>query len=364
MSNKFCRFLSNGYRIGNWGQEKLVYTPCCYFTGQPIDIDSPDFNEQHARIASVQDWIKGCNHCKQIEESGAYKIRPRQRSFIEIPVDIPSNNPGWFEITIDNTCNAACLSCGPYYSSLWEQQEIKAGTKTADDLPDMIPPLDIVDRINKKFSFNDVQYITFLGGEPFLSFVPVKFLQKIQECKELSSVVVHFQSNASVKPKQELVDLLIQCQSVNINLSIDGYSEKNEYLRWPLGWNKITEAIEFYKSLHLPHSGGAPRLAALATINPMNAYYYGDLEEWLGKQSINLNPNRCHGKMDLVYTPNDLRAVIVDKYGTDHPVSKMFSNLERPRPYTEFISHLDFWDKIRNNSWRKTFPEMEKFYDT
>jgi hypothetical protein len=115
------------------------------------------------------------------------------------------------------------------------------------------------------------------------------------------------------------------------------------------------------KSLNLPNI----KFVILATITPLNAYYYDELETWAKEQISDsgqpIKPNRAIGKIDLNQTPPALRKIIIDKFGIEHPVSKIFSNLDYA--YHSCVPFLDDLDRNRKTSWRDVFPEMVKYYN-
>ena len=140
MANDFCRFLSNGYRFKSEGT-KLVYQPCCWYSKEIPVLNNPDFHRQKNELSQVNDWIPECESCRKIEATGAYGNRsPRLRSFEEITdSSVPDDVPVWIELSIDTTCNAACIMCGPWHSTTWRRQEIKFGIRTAEQMPDLVP---------------------------------------------------------------------------------------------------------------------------------------------------------------------------------------------------------------------------------
>lgn len=362
MANNFCRFLSNGYRFKSDGTN-LTYQPCCWFTKEISLIDNPNFDQQKEEISKINQWVPECSSCKQIEDSGAYGNRsPRLRSFEEIPDDsIPNNLPGWIELTIDTTCNAACIMCGPWHSTTWRKQEVKFKLKTLDDLPTLTNPTEWLKIIQDKFSFEHVKSVSFLGGEPFESPVPLQVLQTLKRLHgTLSEVVVHFQTNGSIKPSDELMALASECKRVKFNLSIDGVGPRFEYVRYPLKWERINIVVEHVKSLRLKNL----KFVSLATLNFLNAFYYDELEQWIkttfnDEDLITLKPNKSVGKISLAQTPRILRLGILEKFGPEHPVYKLLSNL----PIVDIkpgLTYLEWLDGCRNTSWKETFPEIAK----
>ena len=363
MANNFCRFLSNGYRLETDGVN-LTYRPCCWFAHKIDLINNPDFDKQKSTISRFDNWTSACESCQKIEESKVYgAISPRLRSFNEISGDTPDNVPGWMEIAIDTTCNAACVMCGPWHSTTWRRQEVKFGLRSLDDSLGLVDPLDWLELIKQKFPLNYVKSVSFLGGEPFESPVPVEFLKLLKDTHgTLKDVKVHLQTNASLKPNDELVELITECREVLFNLSVDAIGARLEYLRYPLSWKRITATVDYLKSLKLSNT----RITVLATINAFNIFYYDELEQWVNSVIVDplgrpLLPNRSYGKVDLAQTPEILRQEVYKKFGQDHSISKLLSDLP-VQPIDQCIKHFNWLDQHRKTNWREVFPEMVKYF--
>jgi MoaA/NifB/PqqE/SkfB family radical SAM enzyme len=362
--NNFCRYLSNGYRFESGGAD-LTYSPCCWFKRRIKIVDNPNFDQEKEEVSKINDWVNDCSACRQIERSGVYgKQSPRLRSFSVISDDsIPENVPAWVELTIDTTCNAACVICSPQHSTTWTKQQIKFGVKTIHEAPDLVDPLHWLEIIKNKFTLKYIRKVSFLGGEPFESPIPIEFLKLLKTLNNgLSQVGVHFQTNGSLKPNDELLSLMAECARIRFNISLDGVGERFEFMRYPLKWERIENTIDFMKTKNLPQF----KFSLLATLTPINAWYYDEIEKWAATRFTPeelgpLKPNRCIGKMDLNATPRELRLAIVRKYGMSHPVSKMFSNLEF-RDYKSCIEYLDWLDTKRKTDWRNTFPDVAEYF--
>jgi sulfatase maturation enzyme AslB (radical SAM superfamily) len=356
MSNDFCRFLSNGYRFKASGND-LTYAPCCWYRKE-LSVYAADFAEQKQKISKIKEWTEDCSTCKKIELSGVYGNRsPRQRSFYEIPdSEIPDNVPAWIEFSIDDTCNAACVICGPWHSTTWQKQEVKFGI--APSVPVKRTAEHFLADINARFSLQRVRSVSFLGGEPFQSSIPLTVCRQLAQIHgSLEPISVHFQTNGSVEPEPELLSLLQNCGMLRLNFSIDGVADRFEYLRYPLRWQRVQTVIPRLLSL----AGPTVYYAVLATLNPLNCLYYDEVEQWAqqmfrGVQLRSIKPNRASGKLDLAHTTPELRSMINQKYGSDHPVSRMFSNLEY-RTGAEFMTYINWLDSSRKLDWRTVFPD-------
>jgi MoaA/NifB/PqqE/SkfB family radical SAM enzyme len=362
MANIFCRYLSNGYRLVLNGSA-LTYKPCCWYTTE-INVDDPNFERKKDRISKITDWVPECG-CRSLEQSGVNgNLPPRSRSFVVIPDEsTPDNIPVWVELSIDTTCNAACLSCGDHHSTTWRKQNIKFNIKNKDDLPDLLDPLELLEQIKVKFPLDNINAVNFLGGEPFQSPVTYEFLKYVKNLKGLQNLLVTISTNGSIQPDSKLVDLLSECKDVRYLFSLDGVGEQFEYIRYPLNWKKINDTVKFINA-----TPGNKLLTVLSTVNPLNIFYYDQLEAWAKSAELDVNfsnivPNRCTGTLDLALTPMELRKELTKKYGPDHKISKMISNLNYNYNYSSMIEYLDLWDNNRKTDWRKLFPEIVKYFN-
>lgn len=363
--NKFCRLLSNGFRLQ--AQDSMVtYSPCCWFTTR-IDISSPTFKEERERISKIKGWTPECRACQRIEQSKVYgDLSPRINSVNTVPDDtVPNGEPVRLEITIDTKCNAACLICGPWHSTTWEKQQIKFGIKDITEVPDRINPKNTLDKFISMYSFKYLNSVMFLGGEPFQSDIPYQFLQFIKTIKPLNDVSIQFQTNGSIQPSSKLLDLLNECKLVRYCYSLDGINEQAEYLRYPLRWSKILSTLGYIKK----NTNDAHTHTVLATMTPLNLFHYEKLNTWANNffkdyniSKAVLRPNRAIGQMDLAFTPIQLRLDAARLYGADHPVTNMLSNLDYKKDVSAFLSYLDTWDQNRRTNWRETFPEAVKYF--
>lgn len=362
MPNEFCRFLSNGYRFKASGDD-LTYSPCCWYRKE-ISVYHADFATQKQQISAIKDWTPECGACKQIEDSNVYgKFSPRARSFYEIADDsVPDDVPVWLEVSFDDTCNAACVICGPWHSTTWQKQQVKFGV--IESVPLKRGALDFLDDITTKFSFEHIRSVSFLGGEPFLSPVPLLICRQLAAIHgSLRPITVHFQTNGSVLPDPELWDLLKDCAKLKLSFSIDGVDNRFEWLRYPLRWQRINEVVEKFKTL----SNSNVAYTVLSSLNPLNCFYFDEIEHWCknifqGVQLFPIKPNRVIGTLDLAYTPVKLRFEIYQRYGMDHVVSKMFSNLEFWRD-KKFLDYVEWLDGNRKLNWRNVFPEIAPLFD-
>ena len=347
MSNKFCRFLSNGYSF-QLDQNKLIQRPCCWYRGG-VEFGQPNnFNE-------INTWTTGCQVCQYQEDAGQHSFR--QASFDIIP-DVDHTKPVALDINLDLTCNAACVICGPDYSSTWSKQMSNNNVIHIKANYDYQPSLDHI--LNSLDLFN-LSRVKFFGGEPLLTDSHLQVLRKIPNPQE---VELWYTTNASVVPTQEIFDIWSAFKLVYVEASIDGIDSQFDYLRWPLPWNKIQDNLFKMRS-----EGPTNILFRINhTLNPLNVYYYNRLEQWVADQfaynkvgdpvEINIHPS--WGTWALGRTPIPLRTDIYEIY-PNHQISNMLKQ-SAELDYQPILNFTKTWDPIRKNDWQSAFPEIVKYF--
>jgi len=355
MANEFCRKLSNSFRFlekdGN-----IVYQPCCWIAPSTTPI------EHKIQLTSVRrqftknvlsDTEKNCHECLGREQN-QYGVSHRQVAKTSIPEDAVDGDMYHIAVQIDLTCNAACTICGPHSSSLWQKQNNPNAKLKNYSL-----------QYQKLISFTNFDKLTrldFVGGEPLLSEHNVDFLKRVTTP---SNVEVFYNTNGSILPDSELIELWSTFKQVDLAFSIDGMNEQFDYIRWPLSWKKVEHNMLHYDSILKDKLGFYIQFTA----NPMNIFYFKELETWHSKRSwpsrsnefSGLQVSPCFGTWGIDATPLQLRKHIEDKFGTDHIITRLLkSHPEVPGKFQKLIENMEMLDEKRNVSYKDTFLEVLK----
>jgi hypothetical protein len=159
-----------------------------------IDPDNfGNFHNQPEKVAArnlmkAGGWPQaGCQYCEKIEAAGGMSDRQYQLTDSgnadRIPTELWTDPgavevvPTILEIYFNNTCNMACVYCGPHFSSKWaeenrrfgefEQGRVKFGwqPKTNPDYERMLA--DFWRYLETNNNYKKIRYYQILGGEPF-----------------------------------------------------------------------------------------------------------------------------------------------------------------------------------------------------
>lgn len=131
----------------------------------------------------------GCQYCKNAEDSGAvsdrmFNLQQQNNGWLvppELEVDSSATavTPTILEVYFKNTCNMACVYCGPHYSSLWEEENRKFNQSFHDSQPYDIRRAqhnehynqmvaDLWRYLDEKDRYKQIKRYHVLGGEPLL----------------------------------------------------------------------------------------------------------------------------------------------------------------------------------------------------
>jgi len=352
----FCKFLTSGVSVQ---KDKGGYniTPCCWYRNKTIisDLSVDSITQARDQYRYITDWSPGCATCQTLESKSGKSYRHASFDILNENVDKIQS----LEIMLHNVCGASCIICGQAASSSWYKE-----LKTHNLLDSSKPSPYMFDQIefDNLFTndFSSLKQIKFWGGEPFINELHTKFLDKVpnkQDCE------IHYTVSGQSIPSNQAYDLMAEFKLVKIEVSIDGIENQFEYQRWPIKWQDFVNNLNTMREL-------APVNTLFRfnhTLNPLNAYYYNRLEDWV---TNNFNSNRlgdpteinvhpCWGNLDLNKTPRDL---VCDVSIQNKQVIGLLNSIDYDE-HKSMIDHCEFWDKVRNLNWKKTFPEVVKYFE-
>lgn len=358
MQNKFCKSLSNSLSFRIPGDSNtLTFNPCCLFN-ENYTFHPTIFNKKRSTWITTNEFLPQCSKCELKEKT--HKTSLRLTSNQNIPEDI-DDSIYKLEVVLDTTCNAACIQCDEYQSSLWRKQlELKDKQYFHIQKEDQIDSK--IQLIKDSINLSEVKHFHFWGGEPLLTDTHLKFLKEVIDP---SLVSIYYTTNGSIKPSDALLDIWKQYKLVNIIFSLDGLKDMFHYLRWPLTWDKVSENLLAFKELASENM----TFSVNQCVMPLNCFYIDQLDKWLAEnfhttkfgRKIYKNVIRGESKLDLSFTPQELRLEVIKKLGPDHVVSVLLQELPIKDPQI-MLDHLELWDPVRKLDWKEIFPDIVRYF--
>ncbi len=211
------------------------------------------------------------------------------------------------------------------------------------------------------------------GGEPTLN---KSFLDILDHCiNQDFAKNIHLEittNGQQINPK--LMEKLNQFKKVNVLISIDGYKDTYEYIRYKGSWNKLKKNIKFLQH----NSSENVSLICHMTAQVLNILDLPKLLEWLEKNNIDWNTidivTRPHYH-NIQILPKDVKSVaiknfeeFIKKHHLDVHKQLLISNIIKALrsnnqeyeskwwPY--FVKDTKIKDDIRKQSIEKSIPKL------
>ena len=345
--NSWCRNLSNKVRLIQRHDGDLGYQPCCWMVDTIPVSTKDDLTQARQQFEDLvmNDREKYCSECIRRENIGKY-LSHRQMAINSVPDDADSEDVNVLELQIDTVCNAACVICGPDFSSLWRKQLKISETDITNDY----------EKLYRMIKLDKITRIRFLGGEPMLS---NDYLRLLDHIPNPENITIQYTTNGSIFPNADTIQTWSRYRRIIIMFSIDDMYDRFGYVRWPLRWNKIDQNFRYVLN-NLKKS----LIGINCTVNAMSVYYIDQLQAWSDQcGNPTLKFSKCFGTWGLSACPVSVRSQVQQKLGPAHEVSIMLDQEPWDQQYTRaLVEHMDQLDAQRGTDWRKTFADIQHYF--
>ena len=220
---------------------------CCKMTSTITDTYTDFTNDPDISLIR-QKMIKGelieshCNACYRLEKIGAPSSRQVATAEWTTRLKIKSLNdltrytePIFIDIRLNNKCNAMCRFCGPESSNLIDKEYFKLQLRN-DSIGITEDPN--YDSIN----LNHIQRMYVAGGEPSINQYFLKFLSRCIEQDNTNFELLINTNAATISEK--FAALISKFSNVSFLISVDAAGDLNNYIRYPIMWDKLTRNIK------------------------------------------------------------------------------------------------------------------------
>jgi uncharacterized Fe-S cluster-containing radical SAM superfamily protein len=329
MEDKFCSFFWTHLCL----RSNQEIAPCCRFIDlnlptfqkNPITNFNSDFFKNLRKKNLNNEKIDGCLKC-DLHQSKQNTLREFANR--EFPIkketcteEASPNNIQFLEINLGSKCNAACIMCNAHISSTWE-----IVNKQLDWPVDKKKDSEEID-----YSFlsqlTSLKEIKFIGGEPLLyqkeiitilDYLPTKIL------KEISLLIV---TNASIPFNKEFLEKINCIKKLNLYISIDGFGQLNEFIRYPIKWNTFSKNVNDFIKLPIYYKN--IEISFHTTVSLYNIFRLHEIEIWIRQHMDPTIP------LNLTMTPLIEPHIMNIKYLTPEQCSRALHQL-KPNSTCEF----------------------------
>ena len=287
--------------------------PCCLAEEEIVDNAGNKFELTLANLSEVQtsqymndlrqQFIDAkkpttCRKCWNEERAGRTSKRmhtlDRLKHMIVDDTWSADSKPLMFlDLKLGNICNLKCRICGSWSSSTFAAEELNFIDKSEDKKSNFHYTMlkqGAWPRENNQFwdqihnILDQIQYIEFTGGEPFMIQEHFQLLQGIVDKGIANNVEIHYNTNGTQFP---LVgpEIWKHFKTVEIAFSIDDVGPRFEYQRSNASWSEVQNNIARFKNIQtqLPNL----QLQVCSTVNVFNVMYLEDLATWIDQQTFN-----------------------------------------------------------------------------
>ena len=311
---------------------ELAISPCCISPTKKTSVIN-FFDNKY--LNSVRDtwknnqWPGECVACKSAEEN-LYTSR-RQGSnqwYSDHNKANTINELVKLDYWTGDTCNLACVICGPENSSKWKQElNFLASTTHAT-----------INKFWEDLDLTTLEFVHFNGGEPLLSKEHVKFLENIPN---KSKVHLNYNTNGTILPSKNLLDLWKKFKLVQLDISIDDIGTRFEYQRYPAKWDQIVKNLDWF--IH-----NCPNNCMFSTNTSVGVLNHDNIDQLMQWLQENFFVNN--------YTdPIEHRTQLT---------MGVFALNHAHRQRDRIIKTLNECDERRGTNWKTTFPNLSDYLKT
>jgi MoaA/NifB/PqqE/SkfB family radical SAM enzyme len=285
--------------------------PCCLADDEILDDSGEKFSLSTATFDSIQrsesmqklrqqflrnEQPQTCRKCWREESAGRTSKRmhtlDRLKHILGQQTWTEDAKPLMFlDLKLGNICNLKCRICGSWSSSQFASEEIaflpqdqKKSSYAYQMLRAGAWPQE-----NQSFwaeidcHLQDIRYIEFTGGEPFLIQEHFDMLQGIVDRGIAHQVEIHYNTNGTQFP-EKAVHIWRHFKTVEIAISIDDLMDRFEYQRSNARWGEVLTNLTKFRTLRDNYHN--IQLQCCATVNIFNVRYIDQLAVWLAEQGF------------------------------------------------------------------------------
>jgi len=285
--------------------------PCCLAEDELTDNAGEKFKLTTTKFDTIQNchdmrrlrqqFIDGeqpetCKKCWNEERAG--RTSKRMHTLDRLKHIIPEQDwtldakPLMFlDLKLGNICNLKCRICGSWSSSTYAVEEI--ANQVVENLKKSYHYQMLKDgrwpRENQVFwdeiagNVDNIRYLEFTGGEPFMIQEHFDFLQRLVDRGVANNIEVHYNTNGTMYP-DTAEDIWRHFKLVEIAFSVDDVGARFEYQRSGAKWDEVQHNIKLFKDMRTRLTN--IQLQVCTTVNVFNVLYLETVANWIDQQQF------------------------------------------------------------------------------
>jgi MoaA/NifB/PqqE/SkfB family radical SAM enzyme len=374
--------------------------PCCLADDEILDDEGNKFELATADFAAIQNsrhmqelrgqFLAGqkpqtCRKCWNEERGGRTSKRmhtlDRLKHVLGEQTWTKDAKPLMFlDLKLGNICNLKCRICGSWSSSqfaaeeiAWTPREEQKKTYAYQMLRAGAWPRDNTQFWNQIDSvLDDIRYIEFTGGEPFMIQEHFDMLQGMIDRGIAHQVEIHYNTNGT-HYLEAAPEIWRHFKTVEIAISIDDIGQRFEYQRTNAVWSEVEENVARFHALR--NKNPNIQLQCCSTVNVFNVRYIDRLAHWIASQQFDfVYWNIMHDAwyFSIATLPDEVKQDI-DNYLSTAKIPEQFrQDFQGIRDFMNNGASTDGFmlrmkiadlDRKRNQDFAQVSPEMAELIE-
>jgi hypothetical protein len=194
-----------------------------------------------------------------------------------------------------------------------------------------------------------------------------------------SHLEIHFNTNGTI-PVSKFEKCLPHFRKVSLNVSIDAYGKRDEYIRWNTKWKKKEKNIHDYLLLQKDWGIDKFRIGLNPAIQSLNIGYLVELYDYareldelfkLNGQILNMSADNIvysPRKHNALHLPTKIKKHYIKKLGDAdsrynlHTAAGVLHSSEGDhKRFLRLLNNLKTMDQERNTNFLDLWPEFEEY---
>ena len=231
MNNFYCAAIHHNIRVDATVDSQIKISPCCAYNTSNCysTLDHYYSSTEIQQLKTATEWPNGCQVCHTQESQGQVSFRNHSNAALK---NISGTR---YELMPSNICNLKCVMCYPASSTALAKERHTIGIEPMDLSREnniSIKQLELLSQVN------DIESISAIGGEFFLT----KGNLEIMDFVIAKNIPFRAVTNATVILDSHL-ERLKQIADLELQISIDGYAQGYEIMRYPAKWSEFADNV-------------------------------------------------------------------------------------------------------------------------